>query len=33
LLAALEQLLSESGHRFEHGAAVAAANGVYATEG
>jgi alanine-glyoxylate transaminase / serine-glyoxylate transaminase / serine-pyruvate transaminase len=33
LLAALEQLLAENGHRFEHGAAVAAANGVYATKG
>lgn len=29
LLAALEQLLAEQGHRFEHGAAVAAANRVY----
>jgi alanine-glyoxylate transaminase/serine-glyoxylate transaminase/serine-pyruvate transaminase len=29
-LAALEQLLAERGHKFEHGAAVAAANGVYA---
>lgn len=29
LLAALEQLLAEQGHRFEHGAAVAAANAVY----
>ena len=29
LLAALEQLLAEQGHRFEHGAAVAAANDVY----
>jgi alanine-glyoxylate transaminase/serine-glyoxylate transaminase/serine-pyruvate transaminase len=30
LLAALEQLLAEHGHKFEHGAAVAAANAVYA---
>jgi alanine-glyoxylate transaminase / serine-glyoxylate transaminase / serine-pyruvate transaminase len=30
LLAALEQLLAEHGHKFEHGAAVAAANKVYA---
>jgi alanine-glyoxylate transaminase / serine-glyoxylate transaminase / serine-pyruvate transaminase len=30
LLAALEQLLAEQGHRFERGAAVAAANEVYA---
>jgi alanine-glyoxylate transaminase/serine-glyoxylate transaminase/serine-pyruvate transaminase len=30
LLAALEQLLAEHGHRFEHGAAVAAANAIYA---
>ncbi len=29
LLAALEQLLSEQGHRFQHGAGVAAANAVY----
>jgi aspartate aminotransferase-like enzyme len=29
LLAALEQLLAEQRHRFEHGAAVAAANRVY----
>jgi alanine-glyoxylate transaminase/serine-glyoxylate transaminase/serine-pyruvate transaminase len=29
LLAALEQLLAENGHRFEHGAGVAAANAVY----
>jgi alanine-glyoxylate transaminase/serine-glyoxylate transaminase/serine-pyruvate transaminase len=29
LLAALEQLLAEFGHRFEHGAAIAAANRVY----
>jgi len=29
-LAALEQLLAEHGHRFQHGSAVAAANGVYA---
>ena len=29
LLSALEQLLAEQGHRFEAGAAVAAANGVY----
>jgi alanine-glyoxylate transaminase/serine-glyoxylate transaminase/serine-pyruvate transaminase len=31
LLAALEQLLAEAGHRFEHGSAVAAANAVYAS--
>jgi alanine-glyoxylate transaminase/serine-glyoxylate transaminase/serine-pyruvate transaminase len=30
LLAAFEQLLAAKGHRFEHGAAIAAANGVYA---
>jgi alanine-glyoxylate transaminase / serine-glyoxylate transaminase / serine-pyruvate transaminase len=30
-LAALEQLLAEQGHRFQHGASVAAANAVYAT--
>lgn len=30
LLAALEQLLAEQGHRFDHGSAVAAANDVYA---
>jgi alanine-glyoxylate transaminase/serine-glyoxylate transaminase/serine-pyruvate transaminase len=30
LLAALEQLLAEHGHKFEHGAAIAAANDVYA---
>jgi alanine-glyoxylate transaminase/serine-glyoxylate transaminase/serine-pyruvate transaminase len=29
LLAALEQLLGQQGHKFEHGAAVAAANDVY----
>jgi alanine-glyoxylate transaminase/serine-glyoxylate transaminase/serine-pyruvate transaminase len=29
VLAALEQLLSEQGHRFEQGAAIAAANSVY----
>lgn len=29
-LSALEQLLAEQKHRFEHGAAIAAANGVYA---
>jgi alanine-glyoxylate transaminase/serine-glyoxylate transaminase/serine-pyruvate transaminase len=29
-LAALEQLLAEYGHKFQHGSAVAAANGVYA---
>jgi alanine-glyoxylate transaminase/serine-glyoxylate transaminase/serine-pyruvate transaminase len=29
-LAALEQLLAEMGHKFQHGSAVAAANGVYA---
>jgi len=32
-LAALEQLLSEAGYKFSHGAAVAAANGVYAEVG
>jgi len=32
-LAALEQLLSAQGHRFEHGAGVAAANAVYQAEG
>ncbi|MCI0331985.1 MAG: aminotransferase class V-fold PLP-dependent enzyme [Planctomycetes bacterium] len=32
LLAALEQLLAEHGHRFEHGAAVAAANVVYVSK-
>jgi hypothetical protein len=32
-LAALEQLLAEQGHKFEHGAAVAAANGVYGEKG
>jgi alanine-glyoxylate transaminase / serine-glyoxylate transaminase / serine-pyruvate transaminase len=31
VLAALEQLLAEHGHEFQHGAAVAAANEVYAT--
>jgi alanine-glyoxylate transaminase/serine-glyoxylate transaminase/serine-pyruvate transaminase len=31
LLAALEQLLAQHGHRFEHGAAVGAANAVYAS--
>ena len=31
LLAALEQLLGEHGHKFDHGAAVAAANAVYST--
>jgi alanine-glyoxylate transaminase/serine-glyoxylate transaminase/serine-pyruvate transaminase len=31
VLAALEQLLAEQGHQFEHGAAVAAANAVYGT--
>jgi alanine-glyoxylate transaminase/serine-glyoxylate transaminase/serine-pyruvate transaminase len=30
LLAAFEQLLAEQGHRFEHGASIAAANEVYA---
>ncbi len=30
LLAALEQLLAEQKHRFEHGASIAAANAVYA---
>src|SRR3954452_24068185 len=29
LLAALEQLLAEHGHKFEHGSAIAAANAVY----
>jgi len=29
-LSALEQLLAEQGHRFEHGASIAAANAVYA---
>jgi alanine-glyoxylate transaminase / serine-glyoxylate transaminase / serine-pyruvate transaminase len=29
LLAALEQLLADNGHKFEHGSAVAAANAVY----
>jgi alanine-glyoxylate transaminase/serine-glyoxylate transaminase/serine-pyruvate transaminase len=29
-LAALEQLLAEQGHRFDHGASIAAANAVYA---
>jgi alanine-glyoxylate transaminase / serine-glyoxylate transaminase / serine-pyruvate transaminase len=29
-LAALEQLLAELGHKFQHGSSVAAANGVYA---
>ena len=29
-LAALEQLLAEQGHKFEHGASVAAANEAYA---
>jgi alanine-glyoxylate transaminase/serine-glyoxylate transaminase/serine-pyruvate transaminase len=33
LLAALEQLLAEQGHRFEHGASVAAANEVYSLGG
>ncbi len=31
LLAALEQLLAEQGHKFEHGAAIAAANQVYSS--
>ena len=31
LLAALEQLLAEQSHRFEHGAGIAAANQVYAS--
>jgi alanine-glyoxylate transaminase/serine-glyoxylate transaminase/serine-pyruvate transaminase len=31
LLAALEQLLAEKGHRFDHGASVAAANEAYST--
>ena len=29
VLSALEQLLAEQGHRFDHGSAVAAANEVY----
>jgi aspartate aminotransferase-like enzyme len=29
VLAALEQLLSEQGHKFTHGASVAAASSVY----
>jgi len=29
VLSALEQLLAEQGHKFEHGASIAAANGVY----
>jgi alanine-glyoxylate transaminase/serine-glyoxylate transaminase/serine-pyruvate transaminase len=29
VLAALEQLLAEQGHKFDHGASVAAANAVY----
>jgi alanine-glyoxylate transaminase / serine-glyoxylate transaminase / serine-pyruvate transaminase len=33
LLAALERLLAEQGHRFEPGAAMAAANGVYGKTG
>lgn len=33
LLAALEQLLAEHGHRFEHGVGVAAANAVYGSGG
>jgi alanine-glyoxylate transaminase/serine-glyoxylate transaminase/serine-pyruvate transaminase len=32
LLAALEQLLAEHGHRFERGSSIAAANEVYASE-
>jgi alanine-glyoxylate transaminase/serine-glyoxylate transaminase/serine-pyruvate transaminase len=32
LLAALEQLLAEHGHRFEHGASIAAANEIYAAK-
>jgi alanine-glyoxylate transaminase/serine-glyoxylate transaminase/serine-pyruvate transaminase len=31
-LAALEQLLAEQGHKFNHGASIAAANDVYAKE-
>jgi len=31
LLSALEQLLAEQGHKFDHGASVAAAAGVYST--
>jgi alanine-glyoxylate transaminase/serine-glyoxylate transaminase/serine-pyruvate transaminase len=31
LLAALEQLLAEHGHKFDHGAGVAAANAIYAS--
>lgn len=30
-LSALEQLLAEQGHRFDHGASIAAANAIYAT--
>jgi len=33
LLAALEQLLAEHGHKFERGAAIAAANEIYAAQG
>jgi alanine-glyoxylate transaminase/serine-glyoxylate transaminase/serine-pyruvate transaminase len=32
LLAALEQLLAQYGHQFEHGAAIAAANAVYSAK-
>ncbi len=32
LLSALEQLLEEQGHKFEHGASVAAANAVYSQQ-
>jgi alanine-glyoxylate transaminase / serine-glyoxylate transaminase / serine-pyruvate transaminase len=33
LLSALEQLLGEAGHRFDHGASIAAATAVYAQRG
>ncbi len=32
LLAALEQLLAEQKHRFDHGASIAAATAVYASQ-
>ncbi len=32
LLAALEQLLAEQGHRFDHGSSIAAATGEYAAK-
>jgi alanine-glyoxylate transaminase/serine-glyoxylate transaminase/serine-pyruvate transaminase len=31
LLSALEQLLAEQGHKFDHGASIAAANEIYAS--